>query len=332
MGGDGVEDLNKGQKLVRIVELASRPGGVRVEDLMSRFGLDDRTFRRYLADLRHLDIPIEDEGRGARRVLRLSERYQRSRVVLSLAEVLSLHFGRTLFSFLQGTSFAKDLDDALERLAPMIARTHDDVRHDLDQLFVAVPEPRKDYRGEVASEIIDEVLTAVVFAQPIDARYRKGSLVLKRYRLEPLTVAVYRQALYLLARDSGDGAIKTFSVDRFEEVVRDRRESFERPEGWSPEEHLRHAFGIVSGPPEVVRLRFPAELKTYVKDRIWHHTQRFESEPDGAVVLRLEVAMTAELIQWVRGFGAQVEVVEPASLREEILEDARRMVAAAEAS
>lgn len=323
-----VEDLNKGQKLVRLVELASRPGGVRAVEVMRRFDLDPRSLRRYLADLRDIDVPLEDEGRGDRRVLRVAERYQRARVVLSLAELLSLHFGRTLFTFLDGTSFAQDLDDALERLAPMIARTHDDVRARLDQLFVAVPEPRKDYRGEAASDIIDEVITAVVYAQPVDARYRKAALSLKRYRLHPYSLAVYRQGLYLLARDTSDGVIKTFAVDRFEELVRVRREGFERPEDWDPRAHLRNAFGIVGGRPQTVRIRFEPELRAYVEERIWHDTQTLTPEPDGGVVLTLEVAITAELERWVRGFGSQVRVIEPASLRDKVLAHARALLAA----
>ncbi len=327
MGRDSLEDLNKGQKLVRVLEMASRPGGVRAVEIMRRFDLDPRTLRRYLADLRDLEVPLEDEGRGDRRIIRVADRYQRARVVLSLAEVLSLHFGRTLFSFLDGTTFAQDLDDALERLAPMIARTHDDVRGQLDRMFVAVPEPRKDYRSEIASDIIDEVITAVVYAQPVDARYRKGALQLKRYRLHPYTLAVYRQGLYLLARDVSDGVIKTFAVDRFEELVRARRERLERPADWDPREHLRHAFGIVGGTPEVVEIRFDAGLRPYVEERIWHDTQTLLPQPDGSVVLRLEVAVTAELQRWVRGFGADVTVIAPDRLRQAVVDDARALVA-----
>lgn len=319
-------DLNKGQKLVQMLELASRPGGVRASELMRRFDLDPRSLRRYLADLRDIDVPLHDAGRGDQRVIQVDGRYQRQRVSLTLSEVLSLHFGRTLFSFLDGTSFAQDLDDALERLAPMIARTHDDMRGQLDTLFVAVPEPRKDYRGASASDIIDEVITAVVYAQPLDARYRRAALHLKRYTLHPYTLAVYRQGLYLLAYDVADGAVKTFAVDRFEEVARNHRERFERPPAWDPRAHLAAAFGIVGGTPETVRIRFEPGLRAYAEERVWHDTQRLVPEPDGGIVLEMHVAVTAELERWVRGFGAQIEVLAPASLRERVLSDARAVL------
>ena len=44
-------ELNKGQKLVKMLELMTRRGGVRAQELMDRFALDARSLRRYLADL-----------------------------------------------------------------------------------------------------------------------------------------------------------------------------------------------------------------------------------------------------------------------------------------
>ncbi len=104
----GVRPMNKAQKMVRMVELMTRRGGVTAMELRERFDLDSRSFRRYLADLREIDVPIIDEGRGDDRLISIDARWRRTGVQLTLAEVLSLHFGRTLFNFLEGTSFAAD--------------------------------------------------------------------------------------------------------------------------------------------------------------------------------------------------------------------------------
>src|SRR5262245_57937407 len=90
--------MNKGQTLVKMLELMTRRGGVRGTELVERFDLDARTLRRYLADLKELDIPIQDDGRSDDRVIAVDPRWKRTGVQLSLTEVLSLHFGRTLFN------------------------------------------------------------------------------------------------------------------------------------------------------------------------------------------------------------------------------------------
>ena len=53
------EGLNKAQKFVRILADLQRQGGVRADELVDRYGLDDRTLRRYLADLKDIDVQVQ---------------------------------------------------------------------------------------------------------------------------------------------------------------------------------------------------------------------------------------------------------------------------------
>ena len=177
--------LNKAQKMVRIVEMMSRRGGMRASEIATRFELDARTMRRYLSDIRAMGIPLDDSGRGDDRVLTVDATWRRTGVQLSLTEVLSLHFGRTLFNFLDGTSFAEDLQGAIERLEPAISRAHADLTRQLDTKFVAVPEPRKTWT-EDASDMIDEVVTALLEAYPDAAKMKD-----KHGRLPMQLVAIY---------------------------------------------------------------------------------------------------------------------------------------------
>lgn len=310
-------DLNKAQKLVRMVEWMGRPGGVRASSLSEKLKLDARTLRRYIQDIRELDLPVRDAGRGDARVLSMDPIWRRTGVQLTLSEVLSLHFGRTLFNFLEGTQFAADLTGALERLQPAISLTHQNLASQLDTRFLAVPEPRKVYSPAV-NECIDGVVTALVYDNPIQCTYRKASGVARNYTLEPYTLATFRQGLYLFARDVKANQVKTFAVERFTDVVRVRSRRFEMPTGWTPHAHISHAFGIISGPPAAVSIAFRERVTAWIRERTWHPTQTFATLPDGRLQLRMYVAATVELKQWVLGFGADAEVLEPPSLREQV--------------
>ncbi len=310
-------DLNKGQKLVKMVELMTRRGGVRAQELTERFDLDSRTLRRYLADLRELDLPVRDEGRGDERVISIDPRWRRTGVQLSLAEVLSLHFGRKLFNFLEGTSFAEDLEGAIERLEPAISRTHQNLARQLDFKFLAVPEPTKDYRGQ-ASDILDDLVTALVYNNPVDARYRNSNGVESDRVLHPYTLATFRQGLYLFALDVGNDVVKTYAVERFVDVVRRRGDHFELPRDWSPEAHIAHAFGIISGTAESVSIAFSERVMHYIRERTWHPSQSFRTLSDGRLELSMSVAVTVELQRWIQGFGADAQVLAPASLAAEV--------------
>lgn len=308
--------LNKGQKLVQMVQMMSARGGVRATELLKRFDLDARSLRRYLADLRDIGVPIHDDGRGGERTVSVDSRWRRSGVQLTLAEVLSLHFGRTLFDFLDGTSFASDLDGAIERLSPAISRAHQDLARQLDTKFLAVGEHTKDYRGD-ADDVIDTVISCLVYNNPIEARYRKVTGVERRILLHPFTLATYRQGLYLFALDVDNGIIKTYAVERFVEARR-IREHFDYPSTWEPRAHIAHAFGIISGEPQDVQIAFAEAEAAYIRERTWHPTQTFRTLPDGRLLIRMRVAVTVELRQWILGFGDLAQVISPDSLATDI--------------
>jgi predicted DNA-binding transcriptional regulator YafY len=314
--------MNKGQKLVRMLDLMTRRGGVRASELVERFELDPRSLRRYLADLRELELPVRDEGRGDDRVISIDPRWRRTGVQLSLSEVLSLHFGRRLFNFLEGTSFAEDLEGAIERLEPAISRAHRDLARQLDTKFLAVPEPAKDYRA--ASEAIDDLVTALVYNNPVDARYRNVVTGAESQRvLHPYTLATFRQGLYLFALDVEANQVKTYAVERFVDLVRRRNDHFTVPASWRPEAQITHAFGIIGGPAEEVSIAFADARSAYVRERTWHPTQTFRTLPDGRLELRMLVTTSVELTTWILGFGPDAEVLGPARLRDQVAKQLR---------
>lgn len=313
-GGPTMDDgeLNKSQKLVRMLQLVQRRGGVSAQLLIERFELDARTLRRYLADLRDIGLPVRDEGAGLERTISVDPTWARSGVQLTLAEVLSLHFGRTLFTFLDGTSFAADLEGAIERLEPAIARSTADLTKDLDRKFLAVGEHTKDYGGD--GDLLDEIVSALLYGNPADAEYRAVRGIGKFYRLEPLTLAVYRQGLYLFARDVAEGRVKSFAVERFLRFSRLRREHFPYPPDFDPRALVADSFGITSGPPEAIVAVFTPAVAPYIRERQWHPSQKVEVLPDGGVRLRLRVNVGPELREWLLGFGADVRVEAPDTL------------------
>ena len=319
--------LNKSQKFVRLLELLQQPSGVAVDDVMARFELDDRTFRRYVADLRELGLPLNDQGRGAQRRVWLDASYRRQGVQLTLLEYVSLHFGRSLFSFLEGTQLVQDMDDALERLSWLRDAAGTDLTHDLDRKFMAVPEHAKDYTLD--AERIDEVLTALLRQNPVRALYARLTGPVRTYRLHPYTLASYRQGLYLFALDVDEGKVKTFALDRFRALERLRGERFEYPSEFRPEALVADAFGIIGGRPVDVALRFRRAVAPYIRERRWHGSQRLEEQPDGSVCLHMRVGFSPELVRWIMGFGPDIYVVAPDELALHVRQLLRDAAAAA---
>jgi hypothetical protein len=51
----------------------------------------------------------------------------------------------------------------------------------------------------------------------------------------------------------------------------------------------------------------------YIKEKIWHESQKIEQQNDGSIIFEPEVAGTEEIKFWIMSWGASVLVLEPKS-------------------
>lgn len=83
---------------------------------------------------------------------------------------------------------------------------------------------------------------------------------------------------------------------------------------------LRHDEELVT-----VRVRFSPLQARWIRERRYHESQQTEELADGSLLFSMEVAGTEEARRWLLGYGAEVEVLEPASLRAEFVEEAKKL-------
>ena len=65
-------------------------------------------------------------------------------------------------------------------------------------------------------------------------------------------------------------------------------------------------------------LRFDPAIAGLVTETTWHPTEQVAREADGSVVWRGRVPGTIEIRRWILQWGAQVEVLAPPELRDEV--------------
>ena len=320
-------ELNKGQKLIRILQRLQRPEGARASELRHDFDLNERSLRRYMKDLKELGIPIDkksvplpnvDEAeRSSELEFKVNADYQREGTQITLLEWISLNFGRKLFSFLEGTDFSADFNEALERMSVINIQNNQELTQNLDRKFMNIAEHTKNHSDQ--SEIIDDIITCLLYQNPAEAFYAGIGSPTKTYILHPFTLVTFRQGLYLFAWDVNAERIKTFAVDRFHKFKRNRKDYFDLPVDYRPEDIITDSFGIIKGQTvSNIRLQFKRNAAPYIQERTWHHSQTLEPASGGEVILSLRVGIAYELKQWILGFGADVKVLEPSELAAEI--------------
>lgn len=89
---------------------------------------------------------------------------------------------------------------------------------------------------------------------------------------------------------------------------------------------LNRGFGIFQDREcEPVVLRFTPSRARWVQEQIWHPSQELRTLPDGCLELTLPVADFREIKLKILQFGAEVEVVSPRELREELRQEIGKM-------
>ena len=90
---------------------------------------------------------------------------------------------------------------------------------------------------------------------------------------------------------------------------------------------LENAWGIwySDAEPVDVVLRFSAHVAHRVRETVWHASQELIDLPSGELVWSAHISEPREMFPWIRGWGADVEVLAPAELRQRIAEETRAM-------
>jgi predicted DNA-binding transcriptional regulator YafY len=102
---------------------------------------------------------------------------------------------------------------------------------------------------------------------------------------------------------------------------------YEVPADFDANTYLADSWGIMRG--EVltdVVLQFNPDVAALVKERTWHVSQTIDELADGGLLFTVRISDPREMRPWIRSWGADVEVLEPVALRDEMADQARRMV------
>jgi predicted DNA-binding transcriptional regulator YafY len=141
--------------------------------------------------------------------------------------------------------------------------------------------------------------------------------------VEPYGLKEFKNRWYILANDCKDSNIKCFALDRLTNLEITNR-PFKFPKTFNIEGHFRYCFGIISPndeePQEIVLLFDPIQGK-YIKTLPLHGTQQVLIDNKDELQIKLKLCITHDFIMELLSFGANMKVLQPASLADEIKEE-----------
>lgn len=290
-------------------------------ELGERLGTDRSNVHRIRKIMTEkMGIPIEADPTRRGRYF-LPKRYSISHIPLSREQAAVLYLGARRLQQQTRTS-QRHVVDALEKLSHAL---HKPLAEGLVKAAEIVLNQEQDpQQAAVFATLVECWLEGI----RVRIRHRKLHGRLRTYTVSPyqLEPSVWGDGIYLIGHSDYHGKLATFKTARIEKAT-PTTERFEIPEDFDVHELLNHAWGIwhADEEPVTVRLHFNQEVAPRVRETLWHPQQRIIPQEDGSCIWETDVAEWQEMVPWVRGWGASVEVLAPAALRETLIGEAKVM-------
>lgn len=139
-------------------------------------------------------------------------------------------------------------------------------------------------------------------------------------KVDPYKIWYFDNTFFLIGKCHLRDEVRTFVVDRIKEL-RTTRESFSIPSDFSFQDYTKDSFGVIHDKKVEIVVKFDKEVAGYIKERLWHPSQKIKQNRDGSITTTYDVAGTKEIKYWVLSYGQYAEVLEPKTLRDEIKKD-----------
>jgi len=265
--------------------------------------------RTFMEDDLGMPFIREESGR-----YRLDRKKQLTGIHLSQIEALALYLGGRRLQ--QQTRIAhKPTAAALEKLAHVLRQPM------MGNLVRAAQEILEQESDQRQADNLEQIVEGWTNGRKVRVHYHKPHAAARIYTISPyqLEPSVWGDSLYLIGHSDHHDAVITLKLSRIERVSV-TMEPFVIPDSFDSHAMLEYAWGIWhgDGPAHTVRLHFSAQVTPRVKESIWHPSQTIDDLPGGGCEWSAQIAEWREMEPWVRGWGAEVEVMAPPEMRDSV--------------
>jgi predicted DNA-binding transcriptional regulator YafY len=308
--------------------LADARTGYTVKEIQQETGVSIETARRDLRDLTDAGFKVH-EATGYRGVKRWRVEGFEDGFTFSITDLLSIYMGRQFLETLAGTPFWDGQQKVFSKIRGALGPSAINYLKKLAGCLHATSVGASDYtkRGELIDLLMiaieDRLVSLIVYqsdrsTEPVEQE------------VYPQGFVYHRGSLYLIAWSSRRGEIRTYKMDRIEDVHSTKLPAT-IPEDFDLAEWLEHSFGVFrsnSTELQTIRIHFTREVARYVQESRWHGSQQLSVQKDGSLIAEFRLTDTQEIKRWIMSFGPNAVVLEPRELVEDIQRDLAAMTAA----
>ena len=317
--------MDRTERFYRIDALLRERGVVTIGTFLAELEISRATFKRdleYLRDRLHAPIAWDRSARGYRFVepAPAAPRYALPGLWLNEAEIRALLALRELLEKLHPGLLGPHVEPLIDRARALLGGDGG-ASSEVTRRIRILHAPRREVRSAEFGTICEALLArrrvhVAHYSRPRDE-------TLERI-LSPQRLVHYRENWYLDAWCHLRNGLRSFALDcvRHAAVV---DEPAREIADFTLDRDLGAGYGIFAGGgrPRVAHLRFSAMQARWVSDEVWHSRQEGVFDADSRYELKVPYTDSRELVMNILKYGAEVEVVGPPELRDEVADALR---------
>ncbi|MEL6405720.1 MAG: YafY family protein [Chloroflexota bacterium] len=297
-------------RLLALLELLQSRSKVTGSEIASHLGVDKRAVRRYIKSLQNIGIPIQAE-RGRYGAYTLDRGFKIPPIMFNEEEIIALILGLMTIKAFQFPVSQIGITGAIAKIQRVMPVSL------LEQTLSIQERVQFHYAyamTEVNPEIVISLTNAMKNHNRIQMSYRSWQDKLSTRNIDPYGVVLYEGFWYLVGYCYLRYAIRTFRVDRVEQIT-STEFRFKRPEAFDAEAHVVDA---LQKPPNIqsIRVLMFASLEE-VQKALPPEIGQFKVVDDGIVFERPVYRM-----DWIAALLFNLDfsfrVLEPDNLKERL--------------
>ncbi len=296
--------------------LASRAEGLTLDEMATELRADRRTAERIRDAIRSVFPQMEEIQDGPRKRFRISGGLDGFMQAPTADELAELHGAIRALRAGGGSARAALLESLAAKVQGALrVQARRMIAPDLEALMES---------EAVARQVGPRPLADPAVLMSIRAALKAPAALCFTYGVSPETSRIrtatpwgllYGRAYYMVGPEAGKAGPVLWRLDRITAPHFGGTADL-RPEGWTIADFAAQSFGVFQEKPVKVALRFSGAAAADAERFLFHSSQVMEPQEDGTLVVRFTAGGLREMAHHLFGWGTEVEVLKPASLRD----------------
>lgn len=317
--------MSNNERIYRIDQLLNDKKAVSFQTLIDRLEVSPATLKRDLAYMRdRLNAPIVyDKELNGYRFESASESYALPGLWFSPEEIYALLTMQHLLASLDSEGL---LSNQIKPLQSRLLAMLDDSENSYEEIQKRIRIEKMGAR-KFDLDYFQEIGSALIQRKRLIIKYQSRSKDENTQReISPQRLIYYRDNWYLDGWCHLKNALRSFSLDAIKtaEISKVKSDDIDEDE---LNAELGSGYGIFAGKDiQWAVLRFTPERAKWVAKEIWHPKQIGVLLDNGSYELKVPFSNMRELCMDILRYGADVKVLEPIELVNEVVEEAKLLI------